>query len=696
MDRAVRPGPAELSAEEAIGYASGLLRLRRFAEAESLFRKIAAVDPGHDESLYLLGVTMLMRVASGAAFVTRSLAIHPDRAEAHYNLAISDTLSGRVGRAVSGYRRALSLNPQNWEGHHNLANALSGLGKLEAALLRYRNAFALAPECAEAYGNAGNALALLKRNGEALVSYRRALVLDPGNPGFQSNLGHGLIKGGRFVEALRPLSWAVRAHPSFGAAYDNLGLAYVGLKKPDKALRFLRRGLALEPGARDVFVNFGNALMLKNLQDLGIVYYRRGLALMPDDKDAHHTLIFDLDFAPGASLEDHQAERRRWYERHARCFAPVTSRYENTIDPDRKLRIGYVSADFRRHSAAYVFGGTILNHDRSQFETIAYSNVTIEDDMTAFFRNSVTFWRSIAGMSDEDLAAKIRSDAVDILVDLSGHTEGNRLLAFARKPAPIQVTAWGHVTGTGMKTMDYLFADPVLVPVEARSLFAETIVDLPVFMSYTPPDYVPDEIPRISTIGRPIVFGCLNRISKISEAAIDLWCRLLRDLPDSRLLLKDGKLSDPAERVRMEAAFARRGIPPARLIQRGLTSHTVHLATYGEVDISLDPFPQNGGTSSLEALWMGVPVVALLGHTLPGRASGALLAGAGFREWVAETPEQYLDIAKELARSPDLLNRLHKDLRGSIKASPVGDPVRYCRATEAAYREMWRRYCQRA
>jgi predicted O-linked N-acetylglucosamine transferase (SPINDLY family) len=283
-----------------------------------------------------------------------------------------------------------------------------------------------------------------------------------------------------------------------------------------------------------------------------------------------------------------------------------------------------------------------------------------------------------------------------VLIDLSGHSAGNRLQTFALKPAPVQVTAWGHATGTGLPAMDYLFSDPVAIPEAARPLFAEAIYDLPCLLSHEAPNYAP-AVSDLPARSRGVVtFGCLNRFLKVSPAVLELWAQVLRQVPGSRLLLKDTLLDDPSLQAFARGALAAHGIAPERIDLRGGTPRQEHLATFNDVDIALDPFPQNGGASTWEALWMGVPVVAKLGNSLQSRLSGAIISGIGLNDWVTENDEQYIRLAVERAADIEALASLRNNLRGIVVASAAGNPQAYTRAVEAAYKTMWQRWCNRA
>jgi predicted O-linked N-acetylglucosamine transferase (SPINDLY family) len=401
----------------------------------------------------------------------------------------------------------------------------------------------------------------------------------------------------------------------------------------------------------------------------------------------------DLDLAPGTTSGEAFAERRRWNERYGRPAAVHIRPHDNDRDPERRLRVGYVSADFREHSAAMVFGPVVLSHDPAAVEVVCYAGVLKPDHVTARFQAAAGRWRSMLGVSDEALARQIRQDGIDILVDLSGHSGGHRLQVFARKPAPVQVTAWGYALGTGLDTVDYFFADAVTVPAEARGDFSEEVVDLPAFVAYSPVEGVPEVGPLPARARGAVTFGCFNRLSKLTPEALELWARILGAVPGARVVMKFHGLDQPAIQARVRGAFEGQGIAGERIVMLGGTNSREHLGAYGQVDLALDPFPHGGGVTALDGLWMGVPMVTLLGERIPTRMGPSILTTLGLPEFIAGTPEEYVAVAVRWARNLDELARVRAGLRERMRASVICDHRAYCRAVEDAYRWMWRRWC---
>ena len=398
-----------------------------------------------------------------------------------------------------------------------------------------------------------------------------------------------------------------------------------------------------------------------------------------------------LNYDPQCSPGQAAAEHRRWAEQVAVPFYPKTVRFGHDRDPERRLRIGYVSPDLRRHPVSAIFAPVLEAHDRNRVEPICYYNFAGEDAVTLHLTSLAANWRPVAGLSDDALCEQIRADRIDILVDLAGHTAHNRLLAFARKPAPIQVSWLGYFNTTGLATMDYFVSDPWSSPAGQEHYYVEHLLRLPhTRFCYLPPEYMPGVGPLPAESNGCITFGCLNNLSKLNETVLTLWGKILSVVPKSRLLLQAAALDDAPNRARFGELCVQHGIAPDRLELRGFVPIERAPASYAEIDIALDPFPFCGGMTSMEALWLGVPIITLAGETIASRQSASMLMNLGLPELVAENAEQYVDIAAQLARDLPRLAALRSSLRARFAGSPLMDYPGFARALEAAYRDMWR------
>lgn len=511
--------------------------------------------------------------------------------------------------------------------------------------------------------------------------------------GERLDLGLQHHRAGRLAEAARLYQQILEEEPDHADALHLLGAIAHQLGDHSTAIGLIEGAIERRPQVADYHSNLGNALRAMGSLDAALASYRTALGLRPDLVEAHSNLILTLDLDPRADNATRFAERQRWDARHARPLAAQILPHPNDPDPDRRLRIGYVSADFCHHSVAEAFWPVLATHDRQAVEVTCYSGVVQPDDYTARFRAAADRWRSTVGIADDALAALIRRDAIDILVDLSAYSRGNRLLVFARRPAPVQVTAWGYATGTGLSTMDYFFADPVVVPVAARAYFAEEVFDLPSVLCYGPPAAAPPVAPLPALAGGPLTFGCFNHPRKVSIETLELWACVLEAVPGARLLLKYGGFDDPAVEARVRDVLARRGVAADRLRLRGASPHHEHLAAYAEVDVALDPFPHGGGVTTLEAAWMGVPTLTRLDDRISGRVSASILTSLSLPDWIAATEAEYVALACRHAANVAALAALRPILRERLAASPICNQELYCRAVEAAYRTIWQRWC---
>jgi predicted O-linked N-acetylglucosamine transferase (SPINDLY family) len=695
-DNAVRPAPGDPRA--AFVRAFALHRSGRPAEAGAIYRQILAAQPDHFDALHFLAVAEYEcgRCEQAERLFQAALAMRPGSVGALSNYSLVLHALGRFEEAVAACDRALGVKPDAADAICNRANALRSLGRLGEALAGADAALALNSDYPQAHDVRGAALVGLRRFEDALAAYDRAVALNPNYAEAWSNRGGALLGLSRLNEAVASFDRALTLQPRLADALLGRATALLQLKRPDGALADCRRALEIEPHSPGALTFLGACYEKRGDLSDAISLYERALAIKPDFGPALSSRIFALDFAPGADFAVQQAARADWWRQvGAPIAAAAPQDHDNDVDPERRLVLGYVSGDFRRHSAALIFRPVLENHDRSRFEIVCYSCSAFEDDTTRAFRRIADRWRDANQLADERLAEQIRADKIDILIDLSGHTAGNRLEVFARKPAPVQVTAWGHATGTGLPTIDYFFGDPVLVPSEARPLFAEEIYDLPCMVTVEPaPEGSCADDPPMLRNGC-VTFGVFNRISKISAQAIEIWAQIVRKTDRSRLLIKHSALDERAVRHALERRLSGGGIPLDRVDLLGGTPRRAHLEAFGQVDVSLDPFPQNGGVSTWESLQMGVPVVAKLGNAVASRLSASILSSMGLGEWIAETESDYIEIATRFAAMPEHLRALRRDLPARIAASPAGDCKAFTREVDRAYRTMWRRYCER-
>ncbi|MGY8639206.1 tetratricopeptide repeat protein [Bradyrhizobium sp. 14AA] len=664
-------------------------------EARAAYGQVLQLAPDQFIALHMLGSleSDTKNYRQAEILLSRAVAVDPRSADAHMSRGIALNKLRRHDEARESYRRALALRPNYAAALSNLGNASVTLD-LQQALECYDKALAIDGNHAEAHNGRGWVLCRLRNYDEAIASLNRALSIKPDYASALANRAIALQELLRFDEAMADCNRAIALAPDDMNGWLGRASAWLQIQKMAEALHDSEQAIAVDPEAVQAYLVRGICLAALGRVDEALASYDRALDIEPDFPAAISNKIFTLDFVADASVEQHQQARKVWWERIGAKFASEAARpHDNSRDPDRRLVLGYVSADFNAHSAAFIFKPVLQYRDRTQFEVVCYSCSSKVDAATGEFQKIADRWREASQWSDERLAAEIRADGIDILIDLSGHTKGNRLSVFARKPAPVQAHGWGHGTGTGLPTIDYLFSDPVAIPVEVRHLFAETVVDVPCFVTLEP---LPIELARASTPATSngfVTFGVFNRISKISDQAAAAWSRILERVPGSRLLIKDVALDDQLIRDNLLARLATCGVPAERVDLLGTTLRVDHLAAFNRVDIALDPFPQNGGVSTLEALQMGVPVVAKLGNSLPSRAAGSILTALGLPDWVTDSEEAYVDIAVSRAAEIGDLDKLRSELPEQVRAAAACNPVAYAEAVDEAYRAMWKRYC---
>lgn len=603
-------------------------RAGKFAEAEAGYRAALAADPAQAGALHLLGVLLHQtgRSAAGAESIRRAIALKEDVPDFHSNLGLALLGDDDPGGAEESFQRALSLDPRRAAFHHNLGQAFDAQGRDVDAMAAWGEALNRDPDFAPSLNNLGGALAEIGRPADAEPFLRRAVAAAPDDPAPHVTLGKILRDLGRWIEA--------------EGVYA--------------------RAAELAPGDPDPWLGQGATLAARGRISEAIASYRRALVAAPDDQHVWNNLLYALTYTGSVPHDAY----RDWNARlRAALGAPALLERRPTSVP----RIGYVSADFRAHSCAHVLAAVWPNH---KAEIHAFSNAAIQDATTAKLRAMVRQWHDIARLDDDAAAALIRRTGIDLLVDLSGHTAGNRLGVFARRAAPLQATWLGYPATTGLDTMDLRIVDAVTDP-DDTGMTERPARIAGGFLAFAPPDA---RLPPAKS--GPPVFGSFNNLAKLSDATIALWARILRETPGARFLLKARGLDEQATRAEFAARFQAHGIAADRLDIAGFVDR--HLDLYGRMDVALDPLPYSGTITSFEALWMGVPVVTLPGTSHAARVGASILTHGGFAGWIARDADDYVAIAKDLAASPPPRD----PVRGTFAASPVFDGARLARAIE--------------
>ena len=675
-----------------------LFQAGRLGDAIMACQGIVDADPGNVDALHLLGAALnrLGDFSSAAAALERAVRGRPSDPVLRNNLGTALMDAGRMAEAEKSYREALRRRPNYADACSNLGGLLHRAGRLQEAEQALRRALALEPRHILARENLGVVQMALGKHGEAEDSYRELVRLQPGSPLRHIMLASVLKDHGKQEEAEHSYREALRLAPDLAIAHNDLGVLLLEWGRLQEARECFEAALRSDPNYAAAHSNLGSALTPLGQAEEAERAILEALRLDPKLAPARSNLAMTVNYiAEREPAEVFAAQRAVEASLLPEGTPPPV--HSNAADPERALRIGYVSADFRSHSVAAFFEPVIAHHRASEFEATCYYNYPRMDATTQRLKGHAGRWRDVFGISDRALARLIREDGIDLLVDLGGHTAHNRLGTFALKPAPVQVTWLGYPNTSGLSSMDYRITDAVADPVGwSESFHTETLVRLPgPFLCYAPPTASPEVAgPPVGQKGH-ITFGCFNNLAKMTSATIAMWVRILNAIPRARLILKPvSAFANAQTRAEVLQRLARHGLDPARVEALPPEStFAAHLARYGDIDITLDVYPYNGTTTTCEALWMGVPVVTLAGKMHASRVGASLLHAVGLDRFVAATPEAYVDIATKLSSDTAGLAQLRTELRSRMQGSPLMDAERFTRELEDAYRAMWRSWC---
>jgi protein O-GlcNAc transferase len=663
----------------------------RLREAEEHYRRALAMKPDHADATTMLAVlaSQTKRFDEAIELILRAISYAPDRAELHYNRALILAEAGRAEDAIEAYRQTIVLEPRLAEAHFNLGNLLAAQKRYGSAAEAFGAAVALKPKWVDAYNNLGTSLNSSGRPREAMEALMKALEINPNHARALMNVGIVCFGAKRLAEAAAAFRRAAAIDPNNSRILFNLGTTLGHQARSDEAIDCLTRATQLEPNFVDAHSNLGNALRDAGDMDGSLASYRRALQLKPDDVRVHSNIVYAVHFHPEYDAAAIFAELTQWDERHAQPLRGEILPPGNDRSPNRRLRIGYVSTEFWAQAEAHFVLPLLEGHDRKEFEIHCYSTGEQKDAITERHRKAADYWYEAGRMTDADLARKIRADGIDILVDLNMQMRYNRLLAFARKPAPIQVAWIAYPGGTGLRTMDYRFTDNLIDPPgSTEGIYCEESIALgDCWCAYDPLSDIPAAAARAPG---PIRFGSLNNPCKINEPLLRLWAGAMRGVPDSQLLLLS---NSQRQQKQIREFFQTEGIAGGRVAFTPTVPREEYLRSYDRIDIALDTLPYNGITTTCDAMWMGVPVVSLTGRTGCGRAGLSLLSAVGLRDFVAEGAEDFAPIAAKLAGDPARLANLRQTLRQTMANSLLMDGRAFARKVEGAYRRMWEKWC---
>lgn len=618
------------------------------------------------------------------ALYRRYLAIRSDDAAGYNNLAVALAQRSLLPEARDALVRAVQINPGFAEAHNNLGNIYHELGQLDLAIEQHRRALSLSPEYADAQENLAKTLMDARRIPEALAAHQRLLQLRPGDPQVISNLGTILGMLGRGEDALAHFQAAAEIAPDFADAHYNVGAEMLRRGRIDEALARFDRATALNPGFTLAHLNRGNALRESGRGEEALDAYRAAMQADPNAPICHSNLLYAVWFCASQTPETIVAEHRKWEANFAKSALPTTVKRQSP----QRLRVGFVSSNLGYHVVGLMVVPLITSLDPSRFEIACYSDRRQSDSLSERLKKSATIWRDVADLGAEQLATQIRQDDVDILIDLTLHMANNRMPMLAMKPAPVQASYLGYAGTTGLSAMDYRLTDPYLDPPDRDDpLGVEKRAYLPVYWSYVPPERVAEvnEPPCLSK--DEVTFVNLNHFGKVTDEVVATWAKILHAVPRSRLMLfaAGGSSLNSGPRI----AFERHGIGMDRL---EVVMHSPRAQFVGNclrADIALDPWPCNGGVTTMDQLWMGVAPITLAGHLPVGRAGVCILSHLGLTELIAESREQYVELAVALAQDPDRIATMRRTMRQRMRESALMDRQIFVRGFEDALTKMW-------
>jgi protein O-GlcNAc transferase len=698
--------------------------LGKFPEAISAYQQAIKIDPKDFQAYTNLGTALKgqKKIPEAMQCYRKAIRIKPEIHEPYYNLGALHQDQGQLQEAIECYEAALHINPNFYEACNNLGNALKEQGKVKEAIEWFQKAIQLRPDSYETYNNLGHAHKSRGEISEAIACYEKAAQIKPNDHTAYSNLGLAYKELRKFHEAVSFHYKALQLNPLASEVYCNVGLVLQEIDKTNEAIACYKKAIELRPDLVEAHFNLGNTWHNQGNLSEAIACYKAALQHRPNYREGHNNLgnsllnqnkldeavasyerahsfsniLLTSNYDARISPQDRSALHFSWAREHAKPLETFIKPHSNQPDPSRKLKIGYVSPDFRKHVVATFFEPILAHHDPTQFEIYCYDNNSRPDGITERLQKLAPHWKNILNLSDEEVADAIRYDGIDILVDLTGHMANNRLLLFARKPAPIQITYLGYPNTTGLSTMDYRLTDALADPPETtESLHSEKLLRLPhSAWCYEAPAETPDVSPLPALESATVTFASFNNSIKISSETLACWSKILRAIPQSKLFLKAKNLGDRDLRQLLLDTFQREGIDLARIeLSPWEASTQQHIAAYHRVDIALDTFPYHGTTTTCEALWMGVPVITLAGSAHVSRVGVSLLSNLGLLDLIATTPEQYVEIAVRYAQDLQKLKQLRSTLRERMKQSPLANATRLTQDIEKAYRDVWKQWC---
>ncbi len=686
--QAVAAAPQDPGARFAL--ADALLNAGQHHDAIEHYRAGLTVEPQHVTAWINLAFALLhlQRPVEAIEASRAALKQQPELPEAYGTLADAFAAQEKFDEAVEHARHAIRLLPKSAHARLTLGNVHLAAAQFDDAIAAFEEATQLMPDLADAHNNLGIALMEAGRGNESLVSFERAVRLRPKDATRQVNLARSLEWLGRYEQAREVAESAVRSDPVYADGWNQLAIIYGKLNEPQRAIEACRKALAIDPKHANARTNLGIAFKDQGYIKEAVAEHRLAVDANPDHATAWSNLLYVMHLHPDYDGDRIRAEHVAWAEKKADPLPPASHRFSNDRNAERPLRIAYVSPDLRGHPVGNFMLPLLTHHNRRQVHITCYADVLTEDSVSAKLRGAADMWRNTRAMKNEALFEQIRRDGIDILVDLTLHSAGNRMLVFARKPAPVQATYLGYPSTTGLAAMDWRFTDRLLDPGDQGTRF---YTERPAYLETTywcyhkPRPDVRVALPPARSAGR-VTFGCFNNFGRVTDAAIAAWARILKNMPTSRLILH----ADPGgHRQRVLQPMAAAGIAAERIEFVERAKLAAYFESYSRIDIALDPFPYCGATTTCDALWMGVPVISLVGDIAVRRAGLSILSRVGLADLAVDSVDAYVRKAIDLARDVEKLAELRRGLRDRMLNSPLMDAASFARDVERLYRMMW-------
>lgn len=662
-------------------------------QAEMIYRKVLDTDPKHKHAWSNLGTIQSRkgRIEEAIKYYQKALEIDQQFSECWFNLGNCLRKGMNPAGAESAFMQALRCNPSMYGAAVALGQSMTEQGKFGEAVEVYRQIIAQKNDDPEVHSHLGNALRMMGHRDEAMQSYLTMLNLRPNDPKIRHQFGLVLMDAGRMEEAFREFKHALGLKPDYAEAHNSMSIVLQMLKQDELALAHNQEAVRLNPRFTEGWNNLGNLYGLAGKPKEAIAAFRKAIELQPRAIPFHSNLLLNLHYDPDLTPQEIFEEHKKWAANHLTGL-PVPMPNGNNRDPNRKLKVGIVSPDFRQHTVMAFIEPFLGSLNRKDLEVYAYSSVIRPDAETEKVKGLVDHFMDIRAMNDLNVANQIRHDGIDVLVDLAGHTAGHRMVLFALKPAPVQITQFGYPDTTGLAAMDYRITDASADPVgKTEGNHTEKLVRLDgLAWCYRPAEQAP-AVPKRTPKSGAIIFGSLNNMAKHNPKVLALWAKVLSAVPDSKLRLLAGPGQESTKLVRQAMQLG--GVNPDRVEFLPRMEKPSYFLAQSEIDIALDPFPYNGGVTTCDALWMGTPVLALAGESYVSRQGVAILSALGMEDWIASSPEDFVAKAKKFAGESTRLSLLRGSLREKVQKSSICDWKGYGAKWEKAIRELWKKWC---